>query len=392
MRAEPFQVDIPEEALIDVKRRLSQTNWPHDYANEDWSYGTNGIYLRQLTDYWINEYDWRAQEKAINSFCHYRTMIEDIPIHFILERGKGPKPIPIILTHGWPWTFWDLNKVIRPLADPAAYGADEADAFDVVVPSLPGFVFSTPLTTTGVNFWRTADLWVILMQEVLGYERFGAQGGDWGAFVALQLGHKYASNIIGIHVTDAYRLSFFSHDRPWQIGSSVASPDAEKPEVHAEFMKRVRGSASHVAVHVLDPQTLAYGLHDSPVGLCAWILERRRSLSDCDGEVERRFSKEHLLTTMMLYWLTNSFVTSARFYYEAAANPWKPAHEDRPVIQAPTGITLLGRNARLTPHAGLEEYYNLLFVKDRPSGGHFAPAEEPEAIVADIRETFRPLR
>ena len=391
MRVEPFQVDIPEEALTDLKRRLLATNWPSDYANENWSYGTNGIYLRKLTDYWLNKYDWRAQEKVINSFHHYRTNIERIPIHFIHERGKGPRPIPIVLTHGWPWTFWDLHKVIRPLADPVSYGADEVDAFDVVVPSLPGFIFSTPLTTPGINFWRTADLWVTLMQEVLGYERFGAQGGDWGALVATQLGHKYASKIIGIHLTDALQLSLFSNDRPWEISGVLDYQDVDQTEV-PELMARWLAGASHVAVHVIDPQTLAYGLHDSPVGLCAWILERLRAFSDCDGDVERRFSKDHLLTTVMLYWLTNSFVTSARFYYEAAANPWKPTYEGTPVVKCPTGVTLLRVNARLISRPWLEAYYNLTFVKEHPSGDHFAPFEEPEAVVKDIRETFRPLR
>src|SRR5438046_2984123 len=199
MRKEPFTVAVPEETLADLRERLAKTRWPGDFANPGWEYGTNGDYLRSLVDYWLRGYDWRGHEREMNAFSHYRTTIEDVPIHFIREPGKGPEPLPLILSHGWPWTFWDFHKVIRPLADPAAFGGDPRDAFDVVVPSLPGYGFSTPLTTPGINFWRTADLWVAVMDS-LGYPRFAAQGGDWGAMVAAQLGHKYADRLFGVHL------------------------------------------------------------------------------------------------------------------------------------------------------------------------------------------------
>ena len=315
MQAEPFEIAIPEEKLEDLRERLERINWAPDFGNEGWAYGVNGEYLRELADHWLNRYDWRAHEAEMNRFDNFRVEIEGMPIHFVHERGKGPNPIPIILSHGWPWTYWDLRHVIGPLTDPAAHGGDPADSFDVVVPSLPGYGFSTPLTTPGINYWRTADLWVTLMRDVLGYERFAAQGGDWGALVTSQLGHKYAEHLIGIHLTDAIMLNMFTHDRPWVLGDpGLAS--MPPGEARAANLARLRYYSAHVAVQALDPQTLAFMAHDSPIGLCAWILERRRNWGDTNGDVESRFPKDDLLTTMMLYWATDAFVTSVRYYYE----------------------------------------------------------------------------
>lgn len=390
MTPERFEVAIPEERLDDLRRRLRAVHWAPDFANDDWRYGTNGAYLRALTDYWLNTYNWREQEKEINALEHYRVHVDGIPIHFVRAHGRGPAPMPIILTHGWPWTFWDFRQVIEPLADPAAHGGDPADSFDVVVPSLPGFVFSTPLEKTGINWWRTADLWVALMR-MLGYERFAAHGGDWGALVSVQLGHKYEDALIGIHINGAFPLPIFAGDRPWSLGDAAAQL-AQDAERRAALARWERKFASHVAVHQLDPQTLAYALHDSPLGLCAWILERRRAWSDCGGEVERRFSKDHLLTTMMLYWLTDSVVTSLRYYYEAAANPWKASHARMPVVAVPTGISLFEPDMAPVSYDWSTDYYHRVLFRVHSSGGHFAPAEEPEVIVQDIRDTFRPLR
>ena len=196
MQKEPFTINVPEDVLTDLHERLTKVRWAQDFANPNWEYGTNGDYLKELVEYWRDEYDWRKQEQEMNSFANYKTTIDGIPIHFIHEPGKGPNPTPLILSHGWPWTFWDFHKVIRPLTDPASFGGDPADSFDVIVPSLPGYGFSTPLTTPGINYWRTADLWVKLMQDVLGYDKFAAQGGDWGAIITAQLGHKHADKLI----------------------------------------------------------------------------------------------------------------------------------------------------------------------------------------------------
>ena len=392
MKPQPFSIEIPQGQLDNLQARLKGTNWPHDMANEDWLYGTNTAYLQDLVDYWVNDYDWRAQELQINAFDHYRTTIDDMPIHFIHGKGKGPHPTPLILSHGWPWCFWDLHQVIGPLTDPAAYGGDPADSFDVIVPSLPGFGFSTPLTKPGINFWRTADIWHTLMTDVLGYEKFGAQGGDWGALVTSQLGHKYADSIIALHLTNVIPFTLFNHERPWDItGGNLVPPDVTG-DARRDAHERQERIASHVAVHVLDPQTLAVGLHDSPAGLLSWLVERRRAWGDCNGDVESRFSRDHLITTTMIYWLTNSFVTSARYYAEAAHYPWQPSHDGTPQIQVPVGVTNLagdsgGNLGRDTSGMFADHYTNT-----HPTGGHFAPAEEPEVIVEDIRATFRPLR
>lgn len=387
MQKEPFTIAIPEDALRDLRERLAKTRWPHDFANDQWQYGTNLAYLKELVEYWLHQYDWRAQEKAMNAFANYKTTIDGMPIHFIHEPGKGPNPMPLILSHGWPWTFWDFHKVIRPLTDPAAFGGDPKDAFDVVVPSLPGYGFSTPLTTPGMNFWRTADLWVQLMQDVLGYNKFAAQGGDWGALITAQLGHKYADRLIGCHINLMAPLNVFIGGMP---EASEYGPD-EKGwyEKNVNFFTAESG---YSALQTTKPQTLAFALNDSPVGLCSWILEKRRTWSDCEGNVEKRFSKDDLLTTMTLYWLTQSYGTSARYYYEATHNPWQPAHNRTPVVEAPTAVAVFLKEVILMPRKWAERYYNLKRWTVMPSGGHFAPMEEPERLVDDVRAFFRTLR
>ena len=387
MHATPFEIQIDDERLEDLERRLRSAKLARDFANEDWRYGVNGDYLRELVEYWIGGFDWRAQEAAMNAWDHFQVEIDDVPIHFLHARGKGPNPMPLVLTHGWPWTFWDFKDVIGPLTDPAAHGLDPAQSFDVVVPSLPGFAFSTPLTKTGLNWWTTADLWVRLMRDVLGYDRFAAHGGDWGTLVTSQLGHQYAEHLYGIHITGAFPLATFDGPRPWSISDAVAGFEDGSPEQQAAFAWEQR-FASHIAVHTLGPQTLAHALMDSPVGLLAWILERRRSWGDCNGDVESRFSKDDLLTTIMLYWATESFPTSLRFYWETAWGERTPAHDRMPVIEAPTGITLFDHDAGPGSVDWTKDYYNLVLLERRRPGGHFAAAEEPEAIVEDIRRTF----
>jgi len=384
---EPFTIAIPQETLVDLRERLARTRWPDDSANSNWEYGTDITYLKELVDYWLNGYDWRQHEQKMNTFSHYRTTINDVPIHFIHEAGNGPEPMPLILGHGWPWTFWDFNKVIRPLADPVAFGGDPADSFDVVVPSLPGYGFSVPLTTTGINFWNTSDLWVRLMQDVLGYQKFAAHGGDWGALVTAQLGHKYADHMIGVHFTVMGALALLRERGP---SASDYGPDEQSwYERSKRFFSQEMG---YFALQTTKPQTVAYALNDSPVGLCAWILEKRRTWSDCDGDVEKRFSKDDLLTTMTIYWVTQSIGTSVRFYYESLHNPWQASHTRRPVVEAPTGIAVFPKENALMPRQWAEGYYNLHRWTVMPSGGHFAPMEEPERLVEDIRAFFRTLR
>ena len=332
---QPFEIHIPDPVLDDLHERLGNTRWPPEIANDDWRYGTNLAELKSLCSYWQNEFDWRAQEAAMNALPNYKTDIDGVPVHFIHVRGKGPKPMPLILSHGWPWTFWDLHKVIGPLTDPASFGGDAADAFDVVVPSLPGFGFSSPLTKPGINAWETADLWHTLMHDVLGYERYAAQGGDWGAILSAHMGHKYAEHLHGIHLTLTLPLGF--PERPFPEREAYAPDEAHWFDRTQTFF--AEGSA-YSAIQGTRPQTLAYGMHDSPAALCAWILEKRRAWSDCGGDVSRCFSQDDLCTTMTLYWVTETFCTSARYYYEFYAAPWPAVHNNHPVVSAPTSIAV----------------------------------------------------
>jgi pimeloyl-ACP methyl ester carboxylesterase len=386
--ARPFTVHVADEVLDDLRYRLEHTRWPGDFANEDWRYGANRAYLEDFVDYWAHDFDWRAAEAAINAFANFRTEIDGVPIHFIHEEGKGPNPIPLVLTHGWPWTFWDLNAVIRPLADPAAHGGDPADAFHVVVPSLPGYGFSTPLAVPGVSSITTADLWHTLMTEVLGYRRYGAQGGDWGAIVSGQLGHKYADELYGVHLT---LPALPGPDAKW---TSITAADYGPGEEgwHDRYRAKWDSTTVHMSAHSRAPQTLAYAFNDSPVGLAAWIIERRRAWSDCGGDIEKRFTKEFLATTLTIYWVTESIGTSMRYYWERAHAHWQASHDRKPTVQAPTGIAVFPGELVLMPRKMAERGANLVHWTIQPQGGHFAPAEVPDLVVNDVREFFRPLR
>ena len=388
--AQPFRIDIAPAVIDDLRDRLRRTRWPADFGNEDWSYGTEGGYLRDLVTYWAEEYDWFKNQDEMNQYGHYRAVLDDVPVHFLRADGKGPNPVPLILTHGWPWTFWDYRDLIGPLSDPAAYGGDPDDAFDVIVPSLPGFGFSTPLRQTGVNFWTTADLWHRLMTQVLGFPRYAAQGGDWGAMVTSQLGHKYADSLIGIQVSAPMILSAFSSDRPFALLDGQL--DKMPPDMAAQAKAVERRLASHVTTHMLDPQTLAYAMHDSPSGMLAWLVERLRAWSDCGGDLESRFSRDDILTKATIYWVTESFGTTVRYYAEAGRHCWQPSHDRVPPIEAPSGVSLFRKDGAALFGDAMLPLYNLHHLADHPQGGHFAAAEEPQVLIEDIRATFRTLR
>jgi pimeloyl-ACP methyl ester carboxylesterase len=379
------QISVPEAALQGLRERLARTHWPPLIGADDWTPGVPVAWLRELLDYWREGFDWRAQERRINALPHYRTTISGVPVHFVHIRGRGPRPLPLVLTHGWPWTFWDFAKVIGPLTDPAAHGGDEDDAFDVVIPSLPGFALSAPLPRP-VGVGETAELWLTLMQDVLGYERFAAQGGDWGALVSAHLGHIAPAALIGVHLSLANLPSVNWRD--------VTQQQFAPEEQHLwEQMQRARPAiTSHVAVHSHDPQTLAIALADSPAGLAAWLCERRRNWSDCDGDVERRFSRDELLTTIMLYWATDSIAGSVRFYQASRADGWRLRAEQLPFVRAPTAFAVFPRDVVFIPRRLAEQHTDLRRWTLMPTGGHFAPAEEPQLLVEDIREFFRELR
>lgn len=382
----PFTVAIDDADLDDLRRRLAAVRWADDFGNDDWTYGVERGWLEDMVAYWRDTYDWRATEAAMNALPQWRVELDDIPIHYVHVRGKGPDPMPIVITHGWPWTFWDMRHLIGPLTDPAAHGGDPADSFDVIVPSLPGFGFSTPLRTTGVNVRRVAQLWTRLMTEVLGYDRFAAYGGDWGAIVTAELGHAHPEHLIGVDMSlavipgvsrAAVTAEAWADDEAWMVARA------------AESERLIR---SHVVVHTHDPQTLAYALADSPVGTAAWLWERRRAWSDCDGDVLRVFDRDELCTLASVYWLTGTIATSLRLYFEHFNGGWPALHDRRPAIGVPTGFSIFPRDVVFLPRAIAAERTDLRRWTVMPKGGHFGPAEQPALMVDELRAMFQPLR
>lgn len=381
MEYHPFTINIPQAELDDLADRLARTRWPDEIEGAGWDYGTNRAYLQELVGYWRTEFDWRAQERALNRLHHYRADVEGLGIHFIHERGKGPNPFPLIITHGWPSTFVEMLKIIPKLTDPASYGGDPADAFDVVVPSLPGYGFSDHVTQRGS--WRAHERWAALMRG-LGYERFGAQGGDVGADVTTGLGRFFPEQVAGIHLNS---------DLAWP---SPMPTSAELSEEERDYLARCERweKEEHAYSHQQQtrPQTLAYGLNDSPAGLASWIVEKYRAWSDCGGDVESRFTKDELLTNISIYWFTQSISSSIRGYYQGGQYTTSAQPPKR--VEVPTGVAvfpgeyLIGR----VPRAWAERSYNIQHWTEMPRGGHFAALEEPDLLVEDVRAFFRKLR
>ncbi|MGH9480956.1 MAG: epoxide hydrolase family protein [Terriglobales bacterium] len=383
MPLQPFRFEAPQAALDDLRQRLHRTRWPDELHGAGWDQGFSRAYLQDLCASWVTSFDWRAVERRIFSFPNFRYLAHDgFGIHCIHLRGAGPAPLPLILTHGWPGSFLEMLAILPRLADPARFGADPADAFDVVVPSLPGFGFSDPPRAPGVNLFRIAQLWAELM-SALGYTRFAAQGGDFGASVATLLGLEFPQRVIGIH------LNYIPGTYHPHLGAGAVLGAAEIAYVaEAEQWMQAEGGYAHL--QSTQPQTAAYGLNDSPAALAAWIVEKFRSWSDCDGEVESRFSRDDLLSNVTLYWLTQTIASSCRLYWETRRAPlrFKPGQS----IGVPCGVARFPKEAPFPPRAWVERGYNLQRWSEMPRGGHFAAWEEPELLAQDIRAFFRGLR
>ncbi len=373
----PFQIQVAEEVLLDLKQRLARIRWPDALADADWDYGTNLAYLRQLVRYWHDSYDWRAQERLLNTFPQFTTDIDEIHLHFLHVKGKGTQPLPLLISHGWPGSFFEMYKIIGPLTDPESYGADPADAFDVVVPSLPGYGFSGPTKVRGVTVERTAEVFVSLMQD-LGYPRFAAQGGDWGSYITTALGRAWASKIIGIHLNTLPGRSMRSQE---------ATTEAER-RWREQRAQVTRDESGYSDIQGTRPQTLAYGLNDSPVGLAGWIIEKFRAWSGCHGEIESVFTKDELLTNVMIYWVTQTINSSMRLYYETS-HQREDAFAGQ--VEVPTGLAVFPAEGA-PPRSLVGRRYNIQRWTEMKAGGHFAALEQPEALVEDIRAFFRPLR
>ncbi|MGI8553788.1 MAG: epoxide hydrolase family protein [Dehalococcoidia bacterium] len=378
----PFQIAVPDEVLDDLGQRLSRTRFPGEVTDSGWEYGTNLAYLRELVAYWRDRYDWRAAEVKLNQMPQFKATVNGLELHFVHAKGKGPVPLPLLFSHGWPGSFWEVSKILGPLTDPAAHGGDPSDAFDVVAPSLPGYGFSADPRAPGMTPDVMADLFASLMTETLGYPRFVAQGGDWGSVITSRLGYAHPDRVLGIHLN--------------MLGARPSTGEGTPPLTEAEkqFMAEAqvwqRDEAGYQAIQGTKPETLAFGLTDSPAGLAAWIVEKFRSWSDCGDDVERCFSKDDLLTNIMIYWVTACIGSSMRLYYERRHHPWSLGPGER--IEVPTGFARFAVEITRPPREWAERAFNLQHWSDFPRGGHFAAMEEPELLVQDIRDTFRPLR
>jgi len=388
MNTTPFKVDVAQETLDDLRMRIAATRWPDEFAgNENWRYGTDPAYLTSLLDYWGSGFDWRAQESAINARAQHCVEIDGTRIHFIHARGRGARCMPLILTHGYPDSFLRFMKLIPLLTDPAAHGGDPNDAFDVVVPSLPWYGFSGKPTQNGMLF-KVAGMWTTLMTKVLGYEHFGAHGGDWGSTVTEHLARSHADVVVGIHVTDVPFLHLF--EKPKNLS-------AKETKFIEQTQQWAQKDGSYALIQASRPLTLATGLSDSPAGLAAWIVDKFRAWSDCDGSVETAFSKDELLANITLYWVTGTSASSLRFYADVAnagAMTWVVEMLKKWIgsSKVPVGFASFPRDIHPPPREWAERFFNIQRWTEMPRGGHFGALEQPELLAEDIRAFFRPLR
>ena len=309
----PFTIEIADEVLADLDTRLARTRLPDQIPGTGWDYGMNRSYLEELLAYWQDGFDWRAQERRLNEFDHFKTVIDEVDVHFIHQRSAEEGALPLLLTHGWPGSFVEFVDLIGPLTDPAAHGGDPADAFHVVIPSLPGYGFSGKPAETGYNPERMADVLAGLMER-LGYDRYGAQGGDWGAIISRNLAGNYSDRLIGLH------SNFMTGGPPPGSADPNEGVSAEESERRLERAQSFSDGRGYSAIQGTKPQTLGYGLNDSPAGLAAWIVEKFHGWSDNDGNIESAFTKDEMLTNVTLYWVTQTITSSSRLYYESGTH------------------------------------------------------------------------
>lgn len=376
----PFTIQVPDADLIDLKQRLARTRFPDEIVESGWTYGTNLTYLKELVTYWQTTFDWRAQERKLNAFDQFKTTIDGLEVHFIHQRSKEPGAMPLVLSHGWPGSIFEFTKVIGPLTDPVKFGGRPQDAFHVVALSLPGFGFSGRPREPGYSPERMAGVIAKLM-AALGYTRYGVQGGDWGAIIGPFVAIHDAPHVAGLH------LNMCSAGPPAGMSNpSDGVPAAELARMKSlqDFMANERGYSQ---IQGTRPQTLGYGLNDSPAGLAAWIVEKFRAFSDSKGNIESRFTKDELLTNVMIYWVTQTITSSARLYFESQR---APAGQRR--VELPTACAIFPGEVVYSPRKYIEARFNLTRWTEMPSGGHYAALEEPQLFADDVRAFFRGLR
>jgi pimeloyl-ACP methyl ester carboxylesterase len=373
----PFRIAAGDGELADLQRRLRATRWPDQEPVADWSQGLPLAYARELCRYWAEDYDWRAREARLNRFDQFKTTIDGVEIHFVHVRSKHAAALPLVMSHGWPGSIAEFHKVVAPLTDPAAHGGDAADAFHLVCPSLPGYGFSGKPAEPGWNVERIARAWGVLMRR-LGYPRYVAQGGDWGSMVTTAIGLQDREGCRGIHLT----MPIVAPD-PATMADLTAG---EKAALAGLKRYRAEGSA-YARQQGTRPQTLGYGLADSPMGQAAWVVEKYQAWMDCDGHPENVLTRDELLDQVMLYWLPNAATSSARLYWESFARP------NRDPVEVPTGISLFPKEIFRSSRRWAEQRFrNIVHWREFDRGGHFAALERPEVLVDEIRTCFRPLR
>jgi len=378
-----FTIDIPNAAIDDLHRRLRDTRWPAALDDDSWADGTSLRFMQRLVNYWQTGFDWRAREEQLNRLPQYMATVDGAEVHFSHQPGTGPAPLPLIMTHGWPGSFIEMEHVLPLLTDPGAHGGDPADAFHLVVPSLPGFGFSPAPTQPGTHSRRVAELWHSLM-ATLGYTRFGTQGGDIGAGVSMWLARCFPDDVIGVH------LNYIPGSYRPALGDGLPPITAEEQDFLNRSATWAADEGAYAALHATKPQTLAYALTDSPAGLAAWIVEKFRAWSDCDGDLESAISMDALLTDISLYWFGNQLSGSLRMYKENRLVPLTFASGER--VRPALGVALFPRELPTPPRSWMERVFNVQCWSPMPKGGHFAALEQPERLVEDIRAFFRPLR
>jgi pimeloyl-ACP methyl ester carboxylesterase len=381
---EPFRIEVPEADLADLRERLRRTRWPEPATVDDWSQGVPLGYLRELCDHWAERYDWRATEARLNALAQFRTQIDGLGIHFLHVRSPHPDAFPIVLTHGWPGSIVEFLKVIGPLTDPPTHGGAAADAFHLVCPSLPGYGFSDKPVHRGWTVERIARAWIELMAR-LGYERYGAQGGDWGASISTSIGQQDPDHVAGIH-----------------LNPPIAAPDPATLDDLTDMERAALAAREHAArwgsgyseLQATRPQTVGYGLVDSPAGLCAWIVEKFWTWTDHDGRLEDVLTRDELLDNLMLYWLPGTGASAGRLYWESIrdVSEWlnRPGVDE---VNVPAGGSVFRKESpRPSRRWAAQRYTNLRYWNDLPKGGHFAAFEQPDLFVDEVRAFFRLVR
>ena len=379
---EAFKLAVPDADIADLRERLKRTRYPDQAPGPAWAYGTDVAWMRGLTNYWREKFDWRAQEGRLNVFPQYKVHLHNIDLHFLHVEGRGPDPCPLLLSHGWPGSVFEFLELIPQLTNPSQFGGDPADSFTVVAPSLPGYGLSFSPGQPRFGVEEIADCFASLMSDVLGYKRFGAQGGDWGSFITSRLAHSYPDRLVGIH------LNMMPLRRDPKM---IADPTSEEQRYLEQLVTWLKDGTGYQWIQGTRPQTLAFALSDSPVGLAAWIAEKFRAWSDCGGDLEFVFTKDELLANISLYWFTSAIGSSFWPYYARMHRPWPVP--DKAKIAVPTGYSEFPHEMLRPPRSLAERTYtDIRRWTVMPRGGHFAAMEQPEALAREIREFFRSLR